>query len=444
MNDARMAAGWTWLKATVAGNVLAVVGRAVTRVEAREIEPAHIVVASAVGALGAVIASRWMKRRGQAVSRWLPVLALGVATAMSAGLIVHPPSPRLGAVANPIHFAVALVIVLSVIGELPARAAAIVFAVALVLGAGTALAAGATSAIAIGTAPRPVPLARSSEQARAAIDAFWKAFHANRYEALDEVIAQLDAALTATPQDPEIARALGEAHLWKGAEQARVDPRPPIEQLMLAERHFDRAHALAPSSAHVLSFAGATKMAVGGLTGDMALARTGYFMVKDAMSVEERFNLEGLAGMMAGLPAESPQFQEGLHGILSNYEACAGQTVDRSTVTEAQLDALTPRVLAAVATSPFCGNNEIAPHHIEGLTLQAGDLLAKSGQPAAARAMYRHARHVPGYETWPYRRQIEDRLAHVEERAGAFADRSQPQPEIFARSAYSCTGCHAR
>src|SRR4051812_45113209 len=77
--------------------------------------------------------------------------------------------------------------------------------------------------------------------------AFWTAFLAQRYDQLPELIAGLDAAAAARPDDPWAAELHAIALLWKIAEAAR-DPAllpaqiPPLA--LAAEQHLQHANQL--------------------------------------------------------------------------------------------------------------------------------------------------------------------------------------------------------
>jgi hypothetical protein len=73
-----------------------------------------------------------------------------------------------------------------------------------------------------------------------------------------------------------------------------------------------------------------------------------------------------------------------------------------------------------------------------------GDALVKHGDVAVARVAYHDAQLVKDYLSWPYKSELEERLAADLNAREALYDDADPSndPPIFVANA-SCTGCHA-
>ena len=75
-------------------------------------------------------------------------------------------------------------------------------------------------------------------------------------------------------------------------------------------------------------------------------------------------------------------------------------------------------------------------------------LLLASKTVAKARMAYRSVKRAPTYSSWPYKEQLECRLANLEgtrDKFRADADKLDvSEPAMFLHSSYSCTACHAK
>jgi hypothetical protein len=68
----------------------------------------------------------------------------------------------------------------------------------------------------------------------------------------------------------------------------------------------------------------------GKLHQDETLTRQGYFMLRDAIQAWPEFNLFTAGFIMSRLPADSPQFREGLEWEWRNLDACIEGTLNRA------------------------------------------------------------------------------------------------------------------
>ena len=60
--------------------------------------------------------------------------------------------------------------------------------------------------------------------------------------------------------------------------------------------------------------------------------------------------------------------------------------------------------------------------------------------------MYRNASYTPEYATWPYRKELEQRLQNAVENVSAFRKQAPAPGEarIMTQTKFACVGCHQR
>ena len=285
---------------------------------------------------------------------------------------------------------------------------------------------------------RPEP--SRSELASGATDAFWATFHDSLYDNLDPVVFQLTAAYLEQPRDPELALLLGHAHFWKLAERRRLDPDPRVtDSLILAEKYFEEAARLDPDDDRILGWLGGVRLAIGDVHQDARATTQGFFDLKESVRRWPQFNGFSMGYVMMQLPATHRRYDDGLGAYWRSVDTCAGKKVDRSNPDFAPYMGGEWTGRRAV-----CGNGWIAPHNFEGFFMGMGDAVLKSGDVVTARVLYENARLAPGFEQWPYRKELQERLKGLDARAARYAD-GEPSndPLTMVETEYACTGCHA-
>jgi hypothetical protein len=91
-----------------------------------------------------------------------------------------------------------------------------------------------------------------------------------------------------------------------------------------------------------------------------------------------------------------------------------------------------------------CWNDKKAQHNFEGFFLYMGDLVVKAGDPATATRLYANAQRVDSYGTWPFRADLEARIAQASQHAAAFADADPTNDPVLAvQATTACAHCHA-
>ncbi len=271
---------------------------------------------------------------------------------------------------------------------------------------------------------------------------FWQTFLNGDYNELDEATPAMTADYLAE-RDPQNALYLGMAHLWTLAESARDDDTDAsiTDELILAERYLEIAARLNPADARIPSWLGAVKLALAQLHDDPMVAAEGQALLGESIARYPEFGFFGAAFPLAGLPVDSPQFQNALELMWVGQNACLDTPLDRSNPD------YTPYMSQATTVGPkkVCWNSDTVPHNLEGFLLAFGDMLLKAGDVTAARVIYNNARLSASYHEWPYRQELEDRLANLDRLAALLADLNPiNDPQLSINSSYSCAMCHQK
>jgi len=294
--------------------------------------------------------------------------------------------------------------------------------------------------VAVQTAPakqaRP-----ASEHARAVARDFWEAFHAGRYDRIDELLEQHDQTIASEPAEVVTIAHAGWLHAWRLSERARLAPTARvIEDASLARRLFDEAVAMEPHDARYLGFAASFTMAEGDILGDQRLVRQGYYRMRDAVAMFPEFNLFTSGYVMSNKPVDSPQFREGLEQQWQTLDRCFGAGVDRHDPDLRKYLGLETHE----GPRRVCWNSWIAPHNWEGFFLNFGDMLARADDLPHARQMYEASRLSASYAQWPWRAVLERRLAQLPSLPQRLANplRGEPEWTPMINSAFACMACH--
>jgi hypothetical protein len=300
----------------------------------------------------------------------------------------------------------------------------------------TSLAAGCTRS---GSAPTAPDGAAST----VASDAFWAAFLAERYDQLPGVTDELAAAAAASPDDPWASELHAIAIVWRISEAARdpsFDPTqiPPLA--LAAEQGLAHAHQLAPTDPLILARFGSLEIAIGGVLHDPARLAAGESALDDSVQLYPEFSLFNRARLFFDLPPGAPDAADRVDDFWKKLDRCAGEPVDR-----AAFD-LTRYLAQATDTGPkrVCWNTEHTPHGVEGFFLYMGDALVKRGDPATARQIYANARISPDYASWPFRAELDDRIANADDWAARLTDTDPTNdPLLISAAPNACASCHA-
>jgi hypothetical protein len=289
------------------------------------------------------------------------------------------------------------------------------------------------------TPPARRPDAASGQNA---IAHFHAALAAEQFKELPVVLAELDAADAATPNDPSIVLARGLANVWGVAEVER-DPAqastiPARARQAIAS--LTQAQQLRPNDPRVLGWLGANLMGAGAATHDPKLIAQGRQVLAAGVASDPEFNLFVEALVDQEAPASDPRFAAALEAYYRTLDLCIGGKLDRDAPD------MTPYLGHATQTgsSRVCWNVELAPHNFEGFFLHMGDALAKAGRTGAARVAYRDATLLPSYTTWPFHDLLAARLANVDARVALYTDADPSNdPPLVGETQELCATCHA-
>jgi hypothetical protein len=298
--------------------------------------------------------------------------------------------------------------------------------------------------IAVATAPTREPQT-PNESTLVAESTLLAALEAGDYERLPEVLESLTRGALERPRDGRVHLALGLAHLWALSEKDRsMRPSPRLTEHAVLSRHYlDSAYALLPKDARIHAWSAGTQLAVATLLEDQAARRKGYFEMQDSVAEFPEFNLFSKSYVLSRLPADDPKFERDVVASMFDLmDRCYGRADDWDERRESLRRALPTR---RSPTDPrrVCLPSPKATHNLEGFFLHLGDVLAKAGRIADAREAYSLAKLAPGYESWPHRAALDERIATVAERSPLLRAAKSGEGMMVV-SALSCSGCHQR
>lgn len=296
---------------------------------------------------------------------------------------------------------------------------------------------------AVWLAPRKQAVSSRSDAVLRADTLFWEVFHAGNYDSIPRAHEALTAAYLQSPADAVTAAHLGFLHIWKVGERARLESVPATitDEWTLARKYFHEAVQLDPHDPRTQGFLAGTTLGEASIHQDEPRLRQGYFALQDAIKAWPEFNLFTAGYVMSRQPFDSPRFLEALEWQWENLCACVDEQVDREHLDWSKYLSLETKE----GPKRVCWNSWIAPHNLEGFFLNMGDMLVKSGDVETAREVYANAKVIPGYETWPYRETLDQRIAQAEENVALFRETGHsPARPMMIDSAFSCTACHQK
>jgi hypothetical protein len=281
----------------------------------------------------------------------------------------------------------------------------------------------------------------AAEPQHPAVAAFWAAFLAEDYAGLGDVIADLDAAIDESPDDPEIVLIRAHAHLWRLAEWTRdpmQDPTLQIVSAMAALESFTHARELSPDDGRIPCWLGVMEVNTGKVLGDDTMIAQGKADIDAAVDAFPEFALFCRMLVNEGEPYDSPEFQQAVDDVWTTLDACEGAPVDRDHPM-LSLDGMT-----MTGDTRVCWNLvPKAVHNWQGFFLHAGDILAKSGDVDVATVLYQDAMALD-YDTWAHVELIDTRLADVAGRAASYSDADPDNDAQIGAPELACTMCHGQ
>lgn len=298
--------------------------------------------------------------------------------------------------------------------------------------------------IAVGLAPRrtaQVP----TEATRRGEALMSEALLDGAYDRLPSLIEELTRLAVDNPRDGRLHTMLGMAHLWRVSERER-DPHPSprlTEHVVLARHYLASARTLLPEDARVHAWSAGTELATATLLDDQRARRRAYFDMKDSIPRYPMFNLFSASFVFSRLPATDPKYlSEVVDPMFEAVRICYGKADDWKS-RRAAVAAAMANPIVTNGPERVCYPSPAAPHNIEGFFLHFGDALSKAGRLDDAREAWGLASLAPAYATWPYRSDLEARIADPAGHSRV-ARAGQRGEGMMITSRVSCSGCHQR
>jgi len=227
-----------------------------------------------------------------------------------------------------------------------------------------------------------------------------------------EAIATFEEGLAVLPDDPRGSLLYGMTLLSAAAEDN------DIAAALAAGPALEHAIAVNPDDRRIPGWLGTIKVGVARFTGDEATLQGAIDFMIAAADAYPEFNNVSLAIALSHLPLDTPYPTMAKERLLAIVD-CA-QTVD------------------------VCRNNPRAPHNTEGSLMLFGDVHARLGETANARAYYEAALASPGAATWDYAGDAQAIVDDLDGRVARYLDAdASNDPLFFAEGRTSCVGCHA-
>ena len=319
-----------------------------------------------------------------------------------------------------------------------AKAGVAAFVALLLIGAGVWM---FWDRIAVMVAPAKEAAAVRSEAAVKADDLFWTTFHGGDYEGIDRSLEALTAAYLQSPDDAKTAGHIAWLHNWRVAERSRLNAIPATitDNTTVARKYFAEAVKLDPSDARTRGFLAGHTIIEGTMHGDQKLVREGYFMMREAIDAWPEFNMFTGGFVFSRLPADTPQFKEGLDWQWRTLDICIGEKLDRENPHYARYLSLE----TTEGKKRACWNSWIAPHNLEGFFLNMGDMLVKAGDWRTAQKIYANAKLLKTPPAWKYQDVLQARIDNAEANVAAFnAAEGEGTTPMMINSDFACMACH--
>jgi hypothetical protein len=288
------------------------------------------------------------------------------------------------------------------------------------------------------------PIEQQADNARAIFDDI---FMSAQYERIPEARAALQSVYDKDPSvnDGDVAMLLGVTYLWSTAEWERDASRSDderYEEVLLGDEVLTAAKGYRPQDGRVHGWLGIMKAFRAQKELDLALYHESVDLINEGVSLYPQFALLVVSFVKSSWPAMTTEFTDAVEHIWRNVDVCIMGEIDRTNPDFAPYMSLTSDT---EGNRRACWNTPVVPHNLEGFWFHMGDLLVKNNQPDVAQIAYGNAKLVPGYSTWRYRSELEDRLARTHENAAAYLDDdSQNDPPLLPQTTFQCTLCHAR
>lgn len=278
---------------------------------------------------------------------------------------------------------------------------------------------------------------------------FWKTFHNGDYSKIDSILYYLGAAYNENPNHLETVTHLGFTHMWALSERQNLGTVPPtiIDHATLALKYFGESYNLNSNDPRILGFLAGAKMTVADLSDDKKLSKDGYFNGKKSINQWKAFNYFTIGYVLSQLHQDTWQFEKALEWQWKTLDECYCEKFDRG---NPDINKYLPMEHNEkdIKRKRACWNSWIAPHNVEGFYLNMGDMLVKKGDWKKAVQIYKLAKQVPQYESWPFKSILEKRIKSAEDNVEKFRrpienSKSYHVDDVMLiNSSISCVSCH--
>lgn len=278
---------------------------------------------------------------------------------------------------------------------------------------------------------------------------FWDNFHQANYQNLDSIFFYLTSAYLENPNHLETVAHLGFAHAWAVSENAKLTQPSPmvIDHINLAVKYFGEAYRLNPNDARILGFLADFKIAIGSISDDKSLSRTGYFEGLKSIRRWPEFNYFTVGYTMSRLPHDNKLFKKGLEWQWKTLDKCFCEKFDRKNPNIKQYISLSESE-QDLKKKRACWNSWIAPHNVEGFYLNLGDMLVKSGDWEKGIEVYNLIKDVPEYDDWTFKDFLKRRIENAQNNVQKFrtpivrGSKLNDDEVMLVSTSISCMSCH--
>jgi hypothetical protein len=286
-----------------------------------------------------------------------------------------------------------------------------------------------------------------SELSKSSNKYFWDNFHQGNYDSIPIIVAKLETALIANPNDLITTTHLGFVQSWAFAERQRLNQPQTntIEHIIIARKFFEESNLMNPHDMRVLGFFADLTLAEGTILNNKKEQVKGFFIGKKAINEWPQFNKFTLGYFFSNLDTTDKHFKKGLAWQYETIDDCACETNTKRTDYKSAVQKIKkskdPQIFRA------CWNSWITPHNWEGFCLNWGDMLVKNGEVEEALRIYKLARESDTYNEWPYKDVLEKRIVDRQQNVKLFntpVDETnlKNQKVIMLNSAMACMACH--
>lgn len=289
---------------------------------------------------------------------------------------------------------------------------------------------------------KPTAFANATESSKTANRFFWDQFHQGNYDSIPQIQELLSQSYFNNSRDLPTVAHLGFVNIWSLSERTRNGENEvantPLRNIQDSQLYFEEAAKMSPHDPRLLGFGALSKMTLGSVANNKKMVRDGFFDGKQSINAWPQFNKFTVGYFFSGDKYTSNRFEQSLDDQLSTLDDCFCENIDEDTYDfignlEKIKNSSDPKIYRT------CWNSWIAPHNWEGFCMNLGDMLVKSGDAEKAVRMYNLALLSDTYNDWPFKNELQDRIANARDNIDLFRNGTK---KMMAGTDYSCMACH--